>query len=429
MQITPDLLARATGCSPEAAETFAPHLGAACAQYGISDTPERLAAFLAQVGHESGGLRYVREIASGEAYEGRESLGNTQPGDGPRYRGRGLIQLTGRGNARRMTALLAEHGAPDFEAEPEALELPQWAAWSAAAYWHANGLNDLADAGMFDVVSNLINTGRRDRVANGTEDRKRRHMLAKQALQAVDEPADIPVQPAPIPAPPPARPWPFPAGERNPSEFETPQESTTMPSFVVGLAQALLPGLAPLIRAKVSKEMGRHTDPLAAEQIAQTVVDAAVKATGKRDPIEAVAEAKSSQVAMREVEQDVLATLDRLAPLLDKVAEWDKAAWSAEEGSRAAARQYSHDEPFMLDTRWVKLKFIHLLSVAFVCFSGWFVTKNWNSLTPELKGAVITLMIIAGWNGVRDYWMGSSRSSSAKDVVIGELSRRPAPNG
>ena len=429
MKITPDLLARATGSSPEAAETFAPHLDAACAAYGISDTPERLAAFVAQIGHESGSLRYVREIASGEAYEGRESLGNTQPGDGPRYRGRGLIQVTGRRNYRAAAERLRRFDAPDFEDSPESLEEPRWAVYSAADYWDANGLNELADAGMFDVVSNLINTGRRDRVANGTEDRKRRHMLAKQALQAVDEPADIPVQPAPIPAPPPARPWPFPAGERNPSEFETPQESTTMPSFVVGLAQALLPGLAPLIRAKVSKEMGRHTDPLAAEQIAQTVVDAAVKATGKRDPIEAVAEAKSSQVAMREVEQDVLATLDRLAPLLDKVAEWDKAAWSAEEGSRAAARQYSHDEPFMLDTRWVKLKFIHLLSVAFVCFSGWFVTQNWASLTPELKGAVITLMIIAGWNGVRDYRMGSSRSSSAKDVVIGELSRRPAPKG
>ena len=61
-------------------------------------TPLRQAHFLAQVGHESGELRYAEEIASGEAYEGRADLGNTQPGDGPRFKGRGLIQLTGRAN-------------------------------------------------------------------------------------------------------------------------------------------------------------------------------------------------------------------------------------------------------------------------------------------------------------------------------------------
>jgi muramidase (phage lysozyme) len=243
-----------------------------------------------------------------------------------------------------------------------------------------------------------------------------------------DAPADE-IEAAPIPAPKPApqaHPWPFPpAGEADPTSPAIVADTEgTMPSFLIGLAQALLPGLAPLARDRIAKEMGRHTDPAAAEQIAQTMVDAAVKATGKRDPVEAVAAAKNSQVAIREVETDTLATLDRLAPLLDKVAEWDRQTWSAEEESRAAARKYSTDDPFMIDTKWLKLRFIHILSVAFVSFSGWFVTMNWGALTPELKGAVITLMIIAGWNGVRDYWMGSSRSSSAKDVVIGELSRR-----
>jgi hypothetical protein len=68
----------------------------------------------------------------------------------------------------------------------------------------------------------------------------------------------------------------------------------------------------------------------------------------------------------------------------------------------------------MVSTKWLKLKFIHILSIIFVAFSGTFVSMNWESLTPELKGAVITLMVIAGWNGVRDYWMGSSSGSDKK---------------
>ena len=83
--ITADLLRRAVGCSQDDATRFAPFLAVTCETYEIN-TPARLAAFLSQIGHESGGFKFVREIASGAAYEGRADLGNTRPGDGERYR-------------------------------------------------------------------------------------------------------------------------------------------------------------------------------------------------------------------------------------------------------------------------------------------------------------------------------------------------------
>ncbi len=83
--------------SPERAAAMAPYLNRAMQEAGIN-TPRRAAAFIAQLGHESGQLRYFEELASGRAYEGRRDLGNTQPGDGMRFKGRGPIQLTGRAN-------------------------------------------------------------------------------------------------------------------------------------------------------------------------------------------------------------------------------------------------------------------------------------------------------------------------------------------
>lgn len=181
--MTPALLQAVTGCTAERAQLFAPHLAAACAEYRI-DTPTRLAAFLAQIGHESGALRYVRELADGQAYEGRRDLGNTQRGDGPRYRGRGLIQATGRANYRALAQRLQRFDAPDFEDFPEALEEPRWAAWSAADWWGAHGLNDLADRGEFIAIGREINRGSRysTKPANGEADRLARWERAKTAL-------------------------------------------------------------------------------------------------------------------------------------------------------------------------------------------------------------------------------------------------------
>jgi putative chitinase len=149
------------------------------------DTPARQAAFLAQVGHESGGLRYVRELwgptDAQERYEGRLDLGNTQPGDGERFKGHGLIQTTGRANHAKVRDRLRERfdDVPDFEAEPESLMEPKWACLSAADYWDMHKLNVLADAGDFRRITKRINGG-----FNGYDDRLARWELARRTLEA-----------------------------------------------------------------------------------------------------------------------------------------------------------------------------------------------------------------------------------------------------
>jgi len=182
--VTPSTLKQAIGCSAQRADIWAPFLTEAMGMFAI-DTPARQAAFLAQIAHESGQLAHVREIwgplPSQLRYEGRADLGNTQKGDGLRYRGRGLIQTTGRANYRSTYDGLRKlvPNVPDFEMEPEKLEHPRWAALSAGWYWSARGLNALADAGDFDRITRRINGG-----INGLQDRLLLWASAKTAVQA-----------------------------------------------------------------------------------------------------------------------------------------------------------------------------------------------------------------------------------------------------
>lgn len=190
MRLTYQMLQAATGCSPQrAAECLAP-LDEACERFGISAAPARLAAFLAQLAHESGSLRYLVELwgptPAQRRYEGRRDLGNVVPGDGYRFRGRGWLQVTGRANyAATRDRLRQLYGitVPDFEAEPEALGTSLWGSRASAEWWFRHGLNALADASEFDDISSVINTGRRGRVANGADDRRARWETAKQAIQ------------------------------------------------------------------------------------------------------------------------------------------------------------------------------------------------------------------------------------------------------
>lgn len=146
-------LAQLEACMPFAtrAPIFLECLNSAMLEFGI-DTPQRVAAFLAQVAHESGSLRYTREIADGSAYEGRRDLGNTQPGDGKRYPGRGLIEVTGRANTEAcLTALGRKLDDLDY------LETPMGAARSAGWFWKTHDLNRFADGMLFASLTAVIN--------------------------------------------------------------------------------------------------------------------------------------------------------------------------------------------------------------------------------------------------------------------------------
>lgn len=150
----------------QVAGVFVPVLNTAMNRYQIVG-PKRVAAFIAQIGHESGQLKYVKEIwgptAAQTRYEGRADLGNTQPGDGSKYRGRGLIQITGRANYNACGEALGL----DLLSKPELLELPQHAAMSAAWFWSMKDLNTLADKGDFVKITRRINGG-----LNGQADRQ-----------------------------------------------------------------------------------------------------------------------------------------------------------------------------------------------------------------------------------------------------------------
>ena len=151
---------------------FLAPLNAAMVEFDIN-TPGRRQSFLAQVGHESGQLLYVRELASGAAYEGRKDLGNTQPGDGIRFKGRGLIQVTGRAN---YTACMLALDI-DCVKRPALLEQPMNAARSAGWFWKTHGLNALADAGDQRAVTRRINGG-----YNGLADRLALFAAAQRVL-------------------------------------------------------------------------------------------------------------------------------------------------------------------------------------------------------------------------------------------------------
>ena len=361
--MTPEFLRAATGCTQERAETYAPHLADVCVAYQIN-TPKRLAAFLAQIGHESGALRHTAELwgptPAQTRYEGRADLGNTQPGDGSRFRGRGLIQTTGRFNYGAVRdRLRAKLGAcPDFEANPESLEEPKWAAWSAGDYWDWKGLNALADADQFDQITRRINGG-----YNGQADRLARHRRALSAL----------------------------TGESN----------MPLPAGLLGLGQVLISALTPLAAEKINKEIRRHTDsPEVAEQITTTLIESAKTATGMADPVDAVSAVRKDPEALKTVEADGLEKLNQM--LLTEV------------GGGIAAARVANSAPTITPPSknlalWVT---VGLLPLVYIVVSAVMFREGWPT---EIRAMVVASVVSGVLGAITGFWLGSSFGSQRKD--------------
>jgi putative chitinase len=146
-------------------------LGKACAVYlpafSMMDTVPRLANFIGQAAHESGGFHDLKEIwgptPAQRRYEGRTDLGNNQPGDGKRFMGRGIFQITGRANYADMAMRTGLH----LIEQPELIEVPDTAVLTACIYWKTRRLSLLADAGREDEITHRINGG-----TNGIAERR-----------------------------------------------------------------------------------------------------------------------------------------------------------------------------------------------------------------------------------------------------------------
>ena len=185
--MTPETLAAALQISLARANQWADPLSAAMALYDI-DSPLRQAAFIAQCGHECGRFVWLREIwgptAKQRLYEPftpkSKALGNTQPGDGFRYRGGGLIQITGRYNYR----VTGQKIGVDLEGNPDLIAEPSTAALAAAQFWSDRNFNAYADAGAFLTLSRAINLGNPNSTAQpeGMDDRNLLYTSCKQAL-------------------------------------------------------------------------------------------------------------------------------------------------------------------------------------------------------------------------------------------------------
>lgn len=391
VQLTAQTLRAAVGCTAELADIYADHLADACALNDIN-TPVRLAAFLAQVGHESGSLKHTSELwgptDAQRTYEGRKSLGNTQIGDGYYFRGRGLIQCTGRANMTQM----AEWLNLDLLSSPELLEQPRWAALSAATWWARHGCNQLADSGDFEALTKRINGG-----LNGIDDRLKRWERAKAAIgQAVPT--------APVHAQKPAEPVNVPP-RPDQEPYTSPEASMPAPA-VLSWALPILTEVVPRLGKMFGSGSAVSERNLAATTIALDVAKRAVNAANEQELVEKIKSDPSAAQAVRDAVD----------------ANWAK-IHQAHEESIGAARQFVAAQPQRVVV--LNMMFHELLALVMILISaaGGITALFFTPLGNEIKSAIVTLMLIGGWNGVKEFYFGGSRGSDRKTDIMSEERR------
>ncbi len=366
--ITSDLLVQALGCSANAAATFAQPLALATTTYAIN-TPQRLAAFLAQIGHESGSLKHVSEIwgptPAQQRYEGRADLGNVFPNDGSRYRGRGLIQITGRYNYARVRDRLRARfsDTPDFEQDPEALIAPRWAALSAADYWNDRNLNALADIGDFETITRRINGG-----LNGYEDRKVRWERAQKALSAAQV-STIKENSMPI----------------------APFIATALPHII-----SAIPQLGKLFGS--GSEVAERN--VKAAELAVQIVQNAVGAKNAQDAVETI---KADPAALQAASQAITEQWWQLT----------ESGGGGIEGARKADAAAQAGAFWKSPAFWITMSLLPLVYGA--AYAVLFLTGFSNDIKAMVIGAIFGGLLTGG---IQSFWFGTSASSQRKTEIL-----------
>ena len=364
---------QAVGATKAKAEEIRDAVALACALYDIT-TPARIAAFLAQVGHESGGFRYTSEIwgptPAQQRYEGRKDLGNTQPGDGSRYRGHGFIQTTGRANHVAVRDRLRERlsvEVPDFEEYPEALaELP-WACLSAADYWDMRKLNALADAGDFEAITRKVNGG-----LNGHADRVARWERVK-AVLGVSDPAPVITDAAPVGTPQPK--------EQNMAPFV----AAVLPSLI-----DLVPKLGKLFSS--GSEVSERNI-----KAAEIVVSAAKEAIGARNEQELMETIKADPGAAATVKKAIEDQWFKLEEIGGGV-----------QAARVADAQFTTGtaRPWHSPSLWIALAMLPMVYAVVGSVVGWWGTP----FSEDVRSAIANGVIGVVMGGLMGYYFGQTTS-------------------
>jgi putative chitinase len=394
LRLSTEQLRYAIGCTDAKATVYLPWFNQAADDFAIH-TRERMAAFLAQLGHESLGLHYSREVwgptAAQQRYEGRADLGNTQPGDGLRFLGRGPIQTTGRANYCTVRdRLRRRYGAdvPDFERAPELLELPRWGVLASADYWQRTGCNELADAGDFEAITRRINGG-----LNGQADRLIRWRKAKQVL-LIDEAGPAPAERTQI------------GNERTQIENAAlPQVEKPMLPFVAAAIPALLEAAPALMRIFGSSPQAEKN-----AKAAEIVAEIAKKATGEPTVEGAVAAIQADPAKAAAYREAVHLSMSELVALAVQVSEAeDKSRDKALDRNLQLAQASGGRWLWLLGAVAVVVVLCSYVITAFVLF-GPNVT-----LSDETKALLIGQIVIFGFATVLGFLFGSNIQNRVRE--------------
>jgi putative chitinase len=295
-------------------------------------------------------------------------LGNTQPGDGSRYRGRGLIQITGRHNYRaarnRLFAKLGD--CPDFEEQPEALEQPKWAALSAGDFWHRTGCNQLADKGDFVALTRRINGG-----TNGLADRQARHKRAVAALNT--SPRRV---------------------EKAPESVHIKEPDMPLPA----IAAALLPSLVSAI-PKLGKLFGSGSEVAERNvKAAELALNIAQETLGARSQQEAVETIGASPEAAQQVRQAIEA---RWLELSEAGGDGISGARKADEAVRNAG------DMLKSPSFWVAVLLLPLVYLFVLSLIGVLGDAVWgDDVRAGLAGSIVSAIL----GGLVGYYFGQTTS-------------------